>query len=340
MSDMLNYLLERSEKKLVGVHAGVAEKAIELINLAYKQGINIAVTQGLRTFAEQDALYAQGRTKAGKKVTNAKGGQSIHNYGLAFDIAVFDDNKNPVWSGNGYNIVGKLGQQMGLEWGGAWKSFKDMPHFEYTFGLTLRQLQQGQRPSGSGTITSGYAPSTPKSYMEKGDSGTNIKGLQGKLQAIGINIGKDGIDGYYGADTERAVREFQKKYKLVADGVAGKDTMAKLTKVYEELNKPKVEDKPKVETKPEVKPKEDETPLAQSGDSKLQEALNMKMCEAVGEYQMKQLETIYREAREDKLLEDERWEKKVADKTITVGEVAFLSSILTHRLKRDHVIKK
>ncbi|KAB2494570.1 hypothetical protein [Priestia endophytica] len=66
----------------------------------------------------------------------------------------------------------------------------------------------------------------------------------------------------------------------------------------------------------------------------------MKMCECVGDYQMNQLETIYREARQDKLLKDERWEKKVADKSITVGEVAFLDAILVHRLKCDYILKK
>ncbi|WP_206781644.1 M15 family metallopeptidase [Priestia endophytica] len=95
------------------------QKAIEIIKLAYRNGINIAVTQGLRTFAEQNALYEQGRTKPGKIVTNARGGQSIHNYGLAFDIAVFDDEQNAVWTGNDYNRVEKLGQQLGLEWEGA-----------------------------------------------------------------------------------------------------------------------------------------------------------------------------------------------------------------------------
>jgi peptidoglycan LD-endopeptidase CwlK len=241
MSDMLTYLLERTEKKLVGVHAAVADKARELVKLANKNGINIAVTQGLRTIKEQNELYAQGRTKAGKIVTNAKGGQSIHNYGLAFDFCVFDDNKQPVWSGNGYNKVGALGKQLGLEWGGDWRSFKDLPHFEYTFGLTLKQLQAGKRPPSSGNIVSNIVATTPKSYFEKGDAGTEIKGLQGKLKALGYDIGKTGIDGHFGSATEKAVKAFQKKYGLVVDGVAGVATMAKLTEEYNKLNAPKPE---------------------------------------------------------------------------------------------------
>jgi peptidoglycan LD-endopeptidase CwlK len=240
MSDMLTYLLERTEKKLVGVHAGVAEKARELVKLAYDNGINIAVTHGLRTFDEQNDLYAQGRTKPGKIVTNAKGGQSIHNYGLAFDFAVFNDDYSVTWAGNGYNKVGKLGQQLGLEWGGAWKSFKDLPHFQYTFGLTLAQLQAGKRPPGSGSVAPGYV-AAPRSYLEKGDAGTNVKGLQGKLQALGYDIGKYGIDGQYGASTEKAVKAFQKKMGLAVDGVAGVNTMAKLVAEYTKLNAPKQE---------------------------------------------------------------------------------------------------
>lgn len=100
----------------------------------------------LRTFAEQDALYAQGRTvlydKAGKKlgkVTNAKGGQSIHNYGLAIDIVLIVDNKTASWDTvKDFDKDGKsdwmevinIFKAAGWEWGGDWKSFKDLPHVE------------------------------------------------------------------------------------------------------------------------------------------------------------------------------------------------------------------
>ena len=59
----------------------------------------------LRTFAEQDALYAQGRTKGGLKVTNAKGGQSYHNYGLAIDIVLLiDKDKNGTYEKASWDI--------------------------------------------------------------------------------------------------------------------------------------------------------------------------------------------------------------------------------------------
>jgi len=116
----------------------------------------------LRTFAEQDALYAQGRTKLfddkGKRlgvVTKAKGGQSIHNFGLALDIVLLKDTNNDgkfesaSWETNiDFDKDGKsdwmevvnILKRNGWIWGGDWKSFKDAPHFEKTFGHTWKTL--------------------------------------------------------------------------------------------------------------------------------------------------------------------------------------------------------
>lgn len=105
-------------------------------------------THTLRTFAEQDALYAQGRSTPGKIVTNAKGGQSYHNYGLAIDIALiigpsaswdtktdFDGDNKSDWM----EVVAVF-KRYGYEWGGDWK-FVDAPHFQKTFGKSIVELQ-------------------------------------------------------------------------------------------------------------------------------------------------------------------------------------------------------
>jgi peptidoglycan L-alanyl-D-glutamate endopeptidase CwlK len=109
----------------------------------------------LRTFAEQNILYAQGRTSPGKVVTNAKGGQSFHNYGLAVDIVLLvDKDKNGSYEsaswettvdfdGDGkfdWQEVVAIFKRYGWAWGGDWK-FSDMPHFEKTFGYNVMQLQ-------------------------------------------------------------------------------------------------------------------------------------------------------------------------------------------------------
>jgi len=103
----------------------------------------------LRTFAEQDKLYAIGRTIAGKVVTNARGGFSYHNYGLALDIVLINKNTNQaVWSINSDFDKDRISDWMeivhilksyGFEWGGDWK-FKDYPHFQKTLGYSVRQL--------------------------------------------------------------------------------------------------------------------------------------------------------------------------------------------------------
>ena len=110
-----------------------------------KKGITVVITQTLRTIDRQNKLYAQGRSIPGKIVTNAKGGQSYHNFGVAFDFAIMEkgridwDIRNKKWG-----EAEKIGQSLGLEWGGAWASFPDLPHFQLTLGYTLSQFQKNQ----------------------------------------------------------------------------------------------------------------------------------------------------------------------------------------------------
>jgi peptidoglycan L-alanyl-D-glutamate endopeptidase CwlK len=109
----------------------------------------------LRTFAEQDALFAQGRTKPGAIVTKAKGGQSYHNYGLAIDIVLLvDKDKNGTFETASWDLktdfdgdgksdwqeVVAIFKRYGYEWGGDWK-FVDAPHFQKTLGKSIAELQ-------------------------------------------------------------------------------------------------------------------------------------------------------------------------------------------------------
>ena len=111
--------------------------ALELQKSAKENGIEIIFTCTVRTRDKQDKLYAQGRTAPGKIVTKAKGGESMHNYGVAFDICPVI-NKKATWNNPAlFNKVGKIGMAIGLEWGGEWKGFIDKPHFQYTAGYDL-----------------------------------------------------------------------------------------------------------------------------------------------------------------------------------------------------------
>lgn len=104
-----------------------------VFDTAMKQaGIDYIVTCTKRSMEEQDALYAQGRNGDNRHiVTNARAGQSAHNFGMAFDIVLMSngkciwDNSDPDWA-----RAGAIGKAAGLEWAGDWVSFKEYPHFQ------------------------------------------------------------------------------------------------------------------------------------------------------------------------------------------------------------------
>jgi peptidoglycan LD-endopeptidase CwlK len=120
---------DRSERSIATLLAEVQPYARALISKAGTVGITIKVISGLRTYDEQNDLYAQGRTKRGNIVTNARGGYSNHNFGIAFDVGVFEGTKYLDDSPK-YKAVGVLGSDLGLEWGGNWKTIQDEPHFQ------------------------------------------------------------------------------------------------------------------------------------------------------------------------------------------------------------------
>ncbi|EAG3223120.1 M15 family metallopeptidase [Listeria monocytogenes] len=129
------WLIEKANRKLnvSGMNKSVADKTRNVIKKMAKKGIYLCVAQGYRSSAEQNALYAQGRTKPGAVVTNAKGGQSNHNYGVAVDLCLYtSDGKNVIWESttSRWKTVVSAMKAEGFEWGGDWKSFKDYPHFE------------------------------------------------------------------------------------------------------------------------------------------------------------------------------------------------------------------
>lgn len=103
-------------------------------------GLSVLFVSGTRSYAEQSALYAQGRTMPGKKVTNARAGFSNHNFGVAVDLAVF---RGKTWLSESpaYDWLGPIGEACGLKWGGRWKD-PDRPHYEYPTGLTMAQMRE------------------------------------------------------------------------------------------------------------------------------------------------------------------------------------------------------
>ncbi|AFS70788.1 MULTISPECIES: M15 family metallopeptidase [Exiguobacterium] len=149
-------LINASAKNLKGLHPAVRAGAEDLIRVSHScYNIDIRITQGYRTNKQQDVLYEQGRSRAGDVVTNARGGESMHNYGLAIDFVQMVDGDisyDLEYDGNqsgksDWREVAAVGKALGFEWGGDWKRFVDYPHFEMTFGYSLDELQDDERPS-------------------------------------------------------------------------------------------------------------------------------------------------------------------------------------------------
>jgi len=143
-----------NSRKIEDLHPKVRALAEKHIEECARLGIDIILTSTYRDGESQSQLYAIGRTTVGagktasrpmgRVVTNAKAGQSFHNYRVAYDVVPIVHGK-AVWNDKRmWELVGKVGQSLGLEWAGAWKTFKEMPHFQYTEGLKLSDFRAGK----------------------------------------------------------------------------------------------------------------------------------------------------------------------------------------------------
>lgn len=147
-------------EKINTLHPAIRDEVRKLVDFINEyvltSNVKMLVTQTLRTFEEQNKLYNQK-----PKVTNAKGGQSIHNYGLAFDFCLIQNGKT-IWDtkkdfdgdkvADWMEIV-ELFKANGYKWGGNFRSIYDAPHFEKTFGYSWQQLLEKYK---NGEIINGY----------------------------------------------------------------------------------------------------------------------------------------------------------------------------------------
>ena len=113
-----------------------------------KHKVRAEVISGLRSWQQQAALYARGRTTPGKRVTNAPAGSSWHNYGLAIDLGLFRDGvyldeREPRTADAIYREIAVVARSLYIEWAGDWTSFKETPHFQYRPNIkSIRHAQQ------------------------------------------------------------------------------------------------------------------------------------------------------------------------------------------------------
>jgi peptidoglycan L-alanyl-D-glutamate endopeptidase CwlK len=136
-----------NSRKIEDLHPYVAKLCRAFVAACKKDGIDVLITSTWRDNAAQNALYAQGRTKPGKKVTNAKAGQSFHNYKLAFDFVPIVNGKAQWNDLATFKRAGVIGERLGLDWAGRWVSFKELAHMQWTGGLSLAQLRAGKKPA-------------------------------------------------------------------------------------------------------------------------------------------------------------------------------------------------
>jgi peptidoglycan L-alanyl-D-glutamate endopeptidase CwlK len=143
-------------KRIALLHPSVRQEMTNIINECNSKltgRAQVRISQGLRTFAEQDALFAKT-----PKVTNAKGGQSVHNYGFAVDIVLIVDGFTASWDTRAdwdndkvsdWDECVKVFTSHGWSWGGNWTSFKDMPHFDKIGFNNWRILANKKRDSNN-----------------------------------------------------------------------------------------------------------------------------------------------------------------------------------------------
>lgn len=185
------------------LHPYVKVLAEKLVAEAKKQGLNIKVIDTYRSVARQDYLYAQGRTEPGNIVTNAKGSakSSYHQWRLAFDCIQNLPGKE--YDSTVLAKLGKIGESIGLEWGGGWSGFKDAPHFQYTYGLSIAQLNAGAKiPTYNPVVEETFNVNLDITNIDvageilraevvniKGNNYIKLRSLESKALAIGFEDG-------------------------------------------------------------------------------------------------------------------------------------------------------
>lgn len=135
--------MDASLDQIATLHPKLREIATQAYNKAVQStpiGVHPIITQGYRTFAESDKLYQQGRTTPGEIVSNAKAGQSFHDYGLAVDICILINGQEDWTVNDNWMQVVNIFKGLGFEWGGDWHSIKDNPHLQMSYGYTWQQL--------------------------------------------------------------------------------------------------------------------------------------------------------------------------------------------------------
>lgn len=205
-------------RDITQLHPRLQEKIAELKELCKKENLNIGIGECFRSVAEQDKLYAQGRTTSGSIVTNAKGStySSQHQWGIAFDF--FKNVKGHEYDDTAFfNRVGALAKSIGLAWGGDWKNPVDKPHLYLPdWGSTTSKLksQYGTFEKFKATWEVKKVEEKKEVYklttLKKGSKGVDVTIFESIMKKMGYYTGA--IDTSFGNACVEACNKFQTKY--------------------------------------------------------------------------------------------------------------------------------
>jgi len=130
-----------TEEKINKLHPKIKNDVkLFIVNMDREHDIKLRITSGFRSIQEQDILYSYGRTRPGDIITYLSGGNSYHNYGLAFDVVEIKDN-DALWENENWDKIGRIGKLFDFKWGGDFAQFKDRPHFHKSYNYNTKSLK-------------------------------------------------------------------------------------------------------------------------------------------------------------------------------------------------------
>lgn len=184
------------------LHPYLQMLAEEFLRRCSTQGLNVKITDCVRTQAEQNACIKKGTTKVTYLFT-------YHAWGLAFDICKNSANVPYPQDITWWRKVGKIGEELGLEWGGNWTDFPDKPHFQLNAYGTCNDLIRKYIAPHYFFAHSDYKVSTPKQPITPISSKKKILWLQVRLTIAGY---KCELDGMWGQETTDQLKKFWKDF--------------------------------------------------------------------------------------------------------------------------------
>lgn len=231
---LMNAMSQVGPKPDVELYPVVKKLRETLAEIMDATGNPIFVTDEYRSIEEQDELYAQGRTKPGAIVTNAKGGESFHNWRCAFDIAFVKKDGSDPYVGP-WDMVGRIGEAIGLEWGGKWTSIVDRPHFQFTAGYSIDDFKNGRIDEEKFGVTStkNLSNNNVKTSMTN-DTKRHLKSsaalvgtgaiilpllatlLEGLAEVMNLPVFQAQIESWFGVGTLASILVLTLAYRVVA----------------------------------------------------------------------------------------------------------------------------